>query len=357
MTIQVFSKALLEKTRPTASINEMRDATGKVREFNLRDHVRPIGGGSGIVAEFIGNDSFAKQFYQRQRYEIDAGRDQEPLLYLPIYNSITDPTLTELIDVYTLGQTGVVFEKIEEGGEVKFATVSGGKKVVRIEQFAAGIEYSERLFLYNQMWQFAPIERQFGVAHNALHNHIHLYPIINHTYPTANVTNGTALTNFRQIASMPEKYLRAIEQAIIDGTTDKKNPRRGPFVLLCSTNDLFTFERALRVVPQEGFDIQSSAIGQIRTIIAYDGWTGTRGKIEVEYDGVASGTAYLIDISNKMTDFQSYTKIPLRMTMGNPDVSRFIMAQNIYDTHFGMFADPTRAVQKITLPTATSGQA
>jgi len=58
-----------------------------------------------------------------------------------------------------------------------------------------------------------------------------------------------------------------------------------------------------------------------------------------------------------MTDFQSYIKIPLRMTMGNPDVSRFIMAQNIYDTHFGMFADPTRAVQKITLPTATSGQA
>ncbi len=357
MAIQVISKALLEKKRPTVSVKEMRDVTGKVREFNLRDHVRPVGGVNGVVAEFIGNDSFAKQFYERQRYEIDAGRDQEPLLYQPIYNSITDSTLPELIDIFTLGQTGVVFEKIEEGGEVKFATVSGSNKVVRIEQFAAGIEYSERLFLYNQMWQFAPIERQFGIALNALYNHIHLYPIISHTYAVANKTNGTTLTTFRQTASMPEKYLRTIEDAIVSSQNDPKNPRRGPYVLLCNVGDQFTFERALRIVPQEDFDVQSSAIGQIRTMIAYNGWTGYRGKIATTYAGVPSGTAYLIDLSNQMMDFQSYIKIPLRMTMGSADVSRFIMAQTIYDSHFGMFANPARAVHEITLPTASSGQA
>jgi hypothetical protein len=244
-----------------------------------------------------------------------------------------------------------------EGGEVKFATVSGDQKVVRIEQYAAGLEYSERLFLYNQLWQLAPIERQFGMAHNAALNHIHLNPILSHTYALANQTNGTTLTSFKATASMPEKYLRTLEQAMIDGINDTSNPRRGPYVLLCNTADLFTFERALRVVTQEGFDIQSTAINQIRNVIAYNGWTGTRGKKATTYSGVASGKAYLIDISMKMMDFQSYVKIPLRMTMGNPDVSRFIMSQTVYDTHLGAFAAPARAVQEITLPVAASGAA
>lgn len=349
MTIQIVSKALLEKDKPVAPFKEGFDITKKVRVAGA--------GAGGIVAEFIGSDNFAKQFYERQRYEIDSGREQEPLLYQPIYNTISDSSLPELIDIYTLGTTGVVFEKIEEGGEVKFITVGQGKKVVRIEQYAAGIEYSERLFMYNQLWQFAPIERQFGIAHNALQNHIHFYPILNHNYASANQTDGTTLTTFRQDASLPEKYLRVIEQAIIDSTQDTKNPRRGPFVVLCNPSDQFTFERALRIVPQQGFDLQSSAIGQVRTLISYNGWTGTRGKLATTYAGVPSGKAYLIDISNKMTDFQGYVKIPLRMTMGNPDVSRFIMAQTVYDTHFGVFADPVRAVQEITLPTPTSGQA
>ncbi|HRF96730.1 MAG TPA: hypothetical protein PLZ51_16095, partial [Aggregatilineales bacterium] len=154
-----------------------------------------------------------------------------------------------------------------------------------------------------------------------------------------------------------EKYWRAVEKAIADGISDASNPRRGPFVLLCSTADMFTFERALKAVPQQGFSLQSSAMSQVQTIIAYDGWTGSRGNKPTSYAGVTSGKAYLIDVSHKLEDFQSYVKIPLRMTMGQGDASRFIMAENIYDTHFGVFADPARAVQEITLPTSTSGQA
>ncbi|MCL4255988.1 MAG: hypothetical protein KJ043_19680 [Anaerolineae bacterium] len=106
MTIQIVSKALLEKDKPIAPFKEGFDITKKVRVAGSR--------AGGIVAEFIGSDNFAKQFYERQRYEIDAGREQEPLLYQPIYNTISDSSLPALIDIYKLGTTGVVFEKIEE---------------------------------------------------------------------------------------------------------------------------------------------------------------------------------------------------------------------------------------------------
>jgi len=348
MTILVMSKARLQQDKPVM----------EAKNVDLSQRVKTFGGGGGnIIGEFIGNDNFAKQFYQRQKYEIDAGRDQEPILFTPIYNTITDANLPETFEIFTLGTTGIVFEKVLEGGEVKFATVGEGKKVVKIEQYAAGIEYTERLFMYNQIWQLAPLERQFGIAHNALMNHIHFYPILNHTYASANQTAPVSWTSFKTTASMPEKYLRALEQAMTDGVNDTSNPRRGPYALLCNTADQFTFERALQVVPQQGFDLQSSAIGNIRALIAYNGWTGYRGKKTTTYSGVPSGKAYLIDLSNKMSDFQGYVKIPLRMQTGNADVSRFIMAQMVFDTHFGVFADPARAVQEITLPTSASGAA
>ena len=70
-----------------------------------------------------------------------------------------------------------------------------------------------------------------------------------------------------------------LEDAIEAGIADGTNPRRGPYVLLISTANRFMMEKALQVVPQQGFSIQSSAQSMIRAVIAYDGWTGTRGAL------------------------------------------------------------------------------
>lgn len=347
--IPLISKITLAKDRPKSGFAE---------GFNIQSKIKMLGeGNGGRIAEFLGNDSFAKQFYERQRYEVESGRDAEPILYTPIYNITQDGTLPRNVTISTLGPTGVVFEEITEGGEVKFVSVGEGSKSVQIRHYATGIQYTKDVFLFNELFRLSNFERQFGVAFNALMNHLHFTPILSHAYAAANQTNGTTLTTFRQTASMPEKYLRTIEKAMTDGVADTTNPRRGPYILICNTAAVFTFERALGRVPQEGFDLQSSAIGRIQGIIEYNGWTGTRGKKTTTYSGVTSGKAYLVDIGNRIYDFQSYVKQPLQMTMGNPDVSRFIMEQNVWDTYFGVFADPARAVQEITLPTATSGQA
>lgn len=309
----------------------------------------------GAVAEFIGTDTYAPAFTERRRYEVEAGRDLEPELYPLIYSVTVDESLPKTVDIFSLGPAGVVFEDVKEGGQVKFASVNSRTKSVSMVHKAVGLEYTEDIFLYNQSWQLPILERQFGQAHNAMLNGVHMAPILDFSYQSANTTDGTTLTTFRATAQLPEKYLRTIEAAITASSTDKTNPRRGPYALLVSSADVFTAERALGRVPQEGFDRQSSAIGRVQSVVEYDGWTGTRGKKSTTYAGVPSGTAFLIHLGNRDEDFQSFFKHQLREQMDQGELVRFIMARTVYDVRFGVFADPVRSVQKITWPTAASG--
>jgi hypothetical protein len=141
-----------------------------------------------------------------------------------------------------------------------------------------------------------------------------------------------------------------MEDAITAAQTDDTNPRMGPYVLLANPANRFQLERTFTAVPQTGTPVQSSVVGMINQMIFYRGWTGTRGHKSTSYAGVTAGTAFLIDISNKVSDFQSYFKQDLQSAQGNEDVSRFILEQVVYDAYFGVYANPGRAVQKITLP-------
>lgn len=323
----------------------------KVWENQIR-----VGTRGDAIAEFVGTDNFAKQFVERQRYEVEVGRDMEPTIYDSIYSITVDPTLPQKVSIYRLGTAGVVFEDIKEGQPVKFASVNASDVAVSMVHKGVGLEYTEDLFLYNELFRVANLERQFGVAHNAMLNHVHMDPIINASGLTGNnATDGTALTTFKVSDSLPYKYLRTIEAAIQTASTDKTNPRRGPYALVTSSGDVFTIERALSPVPQEGISSQSSARTRIQRVVEYDGWTGTRGNKQTAYAGVASGTAYLVHIADRMYDFQSYFKHELRRQEDMGDLVRFIMARTVWDVRFGVFADPKRAVHKITWPVAASG--
>ena len=325
--------------------------------FDLSQHIRPVGT-EGKIAEFVGTGDFGTAWWERTRYEVDAGRDEEPILYAPIYTITEDASLPRMVKIETLGPAGVVFEQVLEGGEVKFASVGSGSKSIEMVHYGVGLEYSEDVFVYNELFRVAAMERRFGNAHNALLNHIHFNPILTYVYGAANQTDGTALTNFKVAARIEEKYARAVEAAMTNAIADTTNPRRGPYALLIGSGDALTMERALNRVPQQGFEQQTvSAINRIQSMIVYDGWTGTRGKKATSYAGVTSGKAYLIHIGNRMEDFQSLVKQALRMQTGNPDLARFILAKTVWDSRFGAFADPLRAVEEITLPTAASGAA
>lgn len=304
---------------------------------------RQVGGQT--VYEFIGSDDFGAEWYERTRFEVDAGRQRVPILYEPIYDIVVDAGLPETLNIKNWGPGGFVLEEIFEGGEVKFGHVTTSEAAVSQRQFGVGLEYSKKLVMFNQLWQIARIERAVGEAHNALLNHLHLYPIINFSYTSANQT--AAVTSG---ATTTEDWFLTLEAAVVAGMNDTSNPRNGPYVLLIHPSQQFMVERALSRVPQEGFRQDSTALANITTVIGYAGWTGVRGRKETTYPGVTAGKGYLINTAYREQDFLSLVKQPLDSVRGNPDVSRFILEQIVWDVWLGVYANPERAVEEITFP-------
>lgn len=342
--IPVYSKAALARSREKASFPA---------NLRLQDHMREVQvmPDGHHVYEFVGTDSFGAEWSQRQRYEIDAGRDEEPIVYTPLYDIVSDSSLPKNVSVNTMGPGGVVFEEVFEGGEVKFSSITSGQYTVPIRHWATGLEYSKDLIVFNEFWSVPVFERQMGVAHNALLNHLHLSPIIAYSttpgYPAGNKTAAAAGGG-----SIADNYLLTIEAGIAHSTADATNPRRGPFFILCSTANAFTFERALQSVPQQGISRQTqSVLGAIRGVIAYDGWTGKRGFKSVTYPGVAAGKAYLISQQYRGQDMQSFEKQALQNEGQQVDISRFL-TQSVWDSYYGIYCNPLRAVEELTLPTS-----
>jgi hypothetical protein len=301
----------------------------------------------GMLAE-ITLGSFAQDFSQRRAYEVDAGRDEEPIVYTAIYDQQVDANFDEVLDIFTLGPVGVVMSEIKDGGEVTFMSVGEGNHSIRILQYATGLRYTQKLMMYNKTWMIGPMEREVGKANNALHNFVHLNPIITATYGAGNQTAASALGT-----TLYEKVANTIDDAITASVTDTTNPRRGPYVILCSSADLTKIERALQGgIPQQGFNLRPSTMGRVNAIIAYDGWSGTQGKKPTSYAGVTAGKCYLVNVGQRRFDFQSKVKIPFREQRQAGDLKRFIAEEIVYDTHFGMYANPTRAVEEVTLPTS-----
>ena len=339
MAIQFLSKEVLAQHKPSIAMPA---------GLQLSDHVREMGRNEkgGRIYEFIGTDTFGDEWNARVRFEVDAGRDQEPILYLVFYSEIRDANLPKLIDVQKIGPGGVVFEEVFEGGEVKFASVSSSEESVAIRHFGVGLEYSKDLVIFNQLWNVSIVERQMGIAFNALLNHLHFNPILAFSYAAANQTAANTAGD-----SIAENYVLTLEDAITNAKADTSNPRRGPYALLVASANMFMWERALFRVPQQGFSKQSSALDMIRAVVAYDGWTGTRGAKTTTYSGVSSNKAYLVDLANRDQDLVSYVKQDLEVTTGNPDVSRFLLDQRVYDVYRGVYCNPLRSTEEITLPT------
>lgn len=323
---------------------------GFPESFDLRNHVRAASSDdrrSGVLGEFVGTGNFAAEWFERQRYEVYAGRDEEPELWRSLYVETQDSSLPKVISVNRIGPGGVVFEEIKEGGEVRFVSVESSNFTVRLVDYAMGLEYSKDLVKYNQLWDVAIVERQAGIAHNALQNHIHFAPILTGSYSTAGA-KPTETTASAVGSNLLEKYLSTVEDAVQDA---KKRNIRGPFVIVTGALNSLKLQKALQLTIQDGNPARSPVQSQISSVIEYDGWSGTRNGKTTTYSGVADNVGYLIGLSDRSNDFRSYQNQGLEPTMGNPDVSRRIMAQTVWDLDRGVYCDTT-AVQKINFPTS-----
>lgn len=311
-----------------------RIVNGEMEVFEL---TRPMG-------EMITTPDGLNQLIQNSVINLELGREAVPLLYGPIYRRVEDANFSEYVDIWPFIGAQVVFLEHMELEEVKFGTRRIGQKdTVPIITYAAGFEYTEDMILYDKTWERNELDRSMGEAYNALLNHIHLNPILSYNYPeknkTAADTSGSTLL---------ERYRNTIKAGLIhaaqDRNTDTRAPRR-PSVLLAHSSRRWDIEEALQRF-QVGGTVYP-AIGQIDTLIFYDGWTVTVGETTYEYAGCAPDKAYLIEPKKY---YRELIKHDLRVDAAGADLTRLVEQQIVGRARRGVVASPANSVEEITLP-------
>jgi len=311
-----------------------RIVNGEMEVFEL---TKPLG-------EMITTPDGLNQIVQNTVINLELGREAVPLLYGPIYRRVEDANFTEYVDIWPFIGAQVVFLQHMELEEVKFGTRKiGAKDTVPIITYAAGFEWTEDMVLYDKTWERAELDRALGEAYNALLNHLHLNPILSYTYAaknkTAADTTGTTL-----LEKMRNTIKAGLVHAAQDKNTDTRAPRR-PNILLAHSSRRWDIEECLQRF-QVGGTIYP-AIGQIDTLIFYDGWTITVGEKTYEYAGCPTDKAYLIEGQKY---YRELVKHDLRVDAAGADLTRLVEQQIVARARRGVVASPANSVEELTLP-------
>ena len=347
--MRVFSIETLREARRRQTVEErvpyeiggqVRYATKRIvnGEMEVYDLPRPVG-------EMIVTPDGLDQFVQKVVVDLELGREAVPLLYKPIYRTVTNPNFTKHVEIQGfVGRAQVVFAEHIEGEEVRFGTRRlGAKDTVPITTYAAGFEWTEDVVEYDQTWEIAELSRAMGEAYNALLNHLHLYPILSFNYPAKNKTaavtsHGTLLENMRA----------TLRQALIDAANDKdpetNRGRRGS-ILLAHPSRRWDIEEALQRMQIAGTIYP--AIADIDTIILYDGWSTVVGDRAYEFPGVDPGKAYLIEPRQYAVEL---IKHDLRVDAIEGDKKRLMAGGMVARARRGLYIAPAKMVQEIELP-------
>lgn len=285
-----------------------------------------------------------KSIERKVYLDVNEGRLDIPLLYLPLYRSLKDDNLPRNIDTNLVSQFDVVFLQRWEGGDVKYGHISAGSNgTVPIASYSAGFEWTKENEMYEETWAISEFNLAFGRAYNALLNHLHLDAIISATYSSGNLT--AAATGGADI-------VMNTRQTIINALRTAALARRPCTAILCSTADSYQVQDALlRRTDNSGNSLP--AIAEIDTIILYDGETITVGDRTYTYGGVPAGTIFLVRPRVKLVEIvKTQGGQDLFTEIGNGDPSRRIAEQLYAHTYRGLYADTAGSVQKATLPTS-----
>ena len=315
---------------------EVDYATKKIvnGEMEAMEFAKPLG-------EMIsyGGTNVSKELLRKVVLDVELGREEVQTLYHPIYDTISDSNLPEVLDAKWALRGACVFAQSFEGSEVKFGTLEAEYgPTARILTYTAGFEYTKQMKDFNQSFQVEMLNRAMGQAYNALCNHLHFAPILDFTYPTANKTayKGTA-NDGAPFVGLYNTIKEGIKQTII-----KKRPAT---ILLASKANQIDIETAMRGGWQFGGTILPALSG-IDTIIYYDGWTEKVGAKETTYNGVPANKIYLI---RPKRGFKELVKQDLRIETTGGDLTRLIEEQIVGYAYRGVFAAVEENVQELTI--------
>lgn len=335
-------KGTIETVVPFVINGEQAEVTKKIvnGEMETYDLGKPIG-------EMMTSETARRELVQKVVLDVELGREEVPVLYKPIYDTMTDPNFPKEFEAKWAQYGTVIFFEHLEGEEVKFGSLQAEEgPIARLKGYAAGFEYTKEMEIFNQTFNFELLNKAFGEAHNAILNHLHLAPIINHNYKAANKTGAVFVKeNGEAGTSNDSHFILSMRATLRQALKDSRTAKRPGTILLANSANKEDIEDAL-----SSFTIQAtpySATGGITDIIYYDGWNTQVSKKNYSYDGVPTGKAYLI---RPKRGFKELIKQELQVQATMGDLTRLVEAQVVGDFWRGVFCAVDENVQEITLP-------
>lgn len=319
------------------------------------------------VGEFLGSSAMVEELAQVVTVQIESGRDEHPLLYKPIYQTVSNPGLPRLLSSGFQMYADAVWLQHLEGQEVRFGTTRAEMgPTVPIVTYTSGFEWDEDIEVYDEGWRVEMANKAIGDSYNALLNHIHLSPLINFDYVTAgNTTAFQTAPSGNPIEAIRITLRLALANAAgkVDGQ-GRKHPIR-PTIALANLATAYKLNDALAVIGdvsaigagtnstdlflgrQSDTAGPNPSVNQISTIIVYDGDHMQMGNLRWDYGGMADDEVLLIQ--PKRNAFE-YIKHDMRVDTERPaDLSRLIVAQMVARTRRGLLAVPESSIWKVAL--------
>lgn len=309
-------------------------------EMEVIDIDKPIG-------EMMTSETTRKELIQKVVLDVELGREEVPVLYNPIYDTITDPNFPQEFEAKWAQHGTVVFFEHLEGEEVKFGSLQAENgPIARLKGYAAGFEYTKEMQIFNQMFNFEIMNKAFGEAHNAMLNHLHLGPIIKHTYKAPNKTAAVYVKPDGNTGTSGDAHhMLSLRATLRKALKDARVAKRPGTVLLANSADKEDIQEALGSMTLQATPY--GATSGILDIIYYDGWETNVARKSYEYEGVPQGTAFLI---RPKRGFKELVKQGLQVQSTIGDLSRLVEAQIVGDFWRGVFAAVDENVQQITFP-------
>jgi len=307
-----------------ATLKEMKE--GNISGLEIAEGV--------TLKEMIGTDSGAEEFYEKvslEAYQVIDRHENHPL-YTPFYAETVDASLPKTLTIEEMGPYGIVFLEHLEGSEVKFGTLEPGQqKVIQMTTYAAGLEYTEDMVLYNEFFRVTEQAQAMARAYIALTNYGAFEPIVAGAY------TKVALSTIAEQKEAQEGLLPGetpVAQLVEWNTSVQQTLRDAISILpaatyvLCNSGDRIYVEDALAgaMLP----DLRPSAVKRQllpENIITWDGFKSRVGAKTYEFPGITSGTIFLV--SGAKTNFKLYWKQKLTITQADGDMSRLILSQVI----------------------------
>ena len=300
------------------------------------------------IGEMVTSEQGRKELVEKVVLDTELGREEVPLLYKSIYQTIQDPNFPRVLDMKWAQRGVVVFTEHIEGQEVKFGSLEAEHgPLARIGAYTSGFEYTKEMRLFNETFNFEMLNRAFGEAYNAKLNDIHLSPIIKYNYDKSNVTQPVYVKPDGTPGTKAEAhFILSLRETLRQGIKDSaKEKRKGSILLVSSVHEQDLLD-ALGRHEMQGTSFESTT--GIEEIVFYDGWETTVSRETTTYDGVPENTAFLI---RPKAGFKELVKQELQVRAYDADPSRLIEQQVIADTFRGVYAALEENVQQIKLPT------